>query len=292
MTSIMTQMHLAHKMQAAINHKISAITHIINTTYQHVDVLNHALDTNLPEMPSPSNPILSAPDIATPHNSLVVNKSTNVMPSTQRQSEIDLLRQSAEVPVSTGVMPTVQRQSEIDLLRQSTQMPVSTGVMPSTQRQSEIDLLRQSTQTPVPTGVMPSTQRQSEIDLLRQSAEMPVSTGVMPSVQRQSEIDLLRQSATTQQRVAIDRMGYHIPEELGASGNSADSSVTTSTQELQYLRGMGQSEAINQFTTAQIKVDMTNHNNVTSDFDIDNMIHSLAIGVNEAMEKAAEGVHH
>jgi hypothetical protein len=48
---------------------------------------------------------------------------------------------------------------------------------------------------------------------------------------------------------------------------------------------------VNRFTTAEIKVEMTNNNNVSSDMDLDGMVDYLVTGVNEAMEKAAEGVH-
>ena len=36
---------------------------------------------------------------------------------------------------------------------------------------------------------------------------------------------------------------------------------------------------------------MMNNNNVSGDMDLDGMVDYLANGVNEAMEKAAEGVH-
>jgi len=60
---------------------------------------------------------------------------------------------------------------------------------------------------------------------------------------------------------------------------------------LKYLRDIAETEVVNRFTTAEIKVEMTNNNNVSSDMDLDGMVDYLATGVNEAMEKAAEGVH-
>ena len=64
-----------------------------------------------------------------------------------------------------------------------------------------------------------------------------------------------------------------------------------SDEDLKYLRDIAETEAINRFTTAEIKVEMTNNNNVSGDMDLDGMVDYLANGVNEAMEKAAEGVH-
>lgn len=68
-------------------------------------------------------------------------------------------------------------------------------------------------------------------------------------------------------------------------------SVTATEEDLKYLRDLAEQETINRFTTAEIKVDMTNNNNISSSTDIDGMIDQLTTGVNEAMEKAAEGVH-
>ena len=68
-------------------------------------------------------------------------------------------------------------------------------------------------------------------------------------------------------------------------------SVTASQEDLQYLRDIAEQETINRFTTAEIKVEMNNNNNINSQMDLDGVIDYLTNGVNEAMEKAAEGVH-
>lgn len=68
-------------------------------------------------------------------------------------------------------------------------------------------------------------------------------------------------------------------------------SVTASEEDLKYLRDIAETETINRFTTAEIKVEMTNNNNINSEMDLDGVVDYLANGLNEAMEKAAEGVH-
>lgn len=68
-------------------------------------------------------------------------------------------------------------------------------------------------------------------------------------------------------------------------------SVDITNENLKYLRDAAETEAINRFTTAEIKVDMVNNNNVSSEMDIDGIIDHLSIGLQEAMEQAAEGVH-
>ena len=80
-------------------------------------------------------------------------------------------------------------------------------------------------------------------------------------------------------------------EEIANSAGSIADSVDVSNENLKYLRDLAEAEAVNRFTTAEIKVDMTNNNNVSSNMDIDGMVSSLSAGVLEAMEMAAEGVH-
>ena len=80
-------------------------------------------------------------------------------------------------------------------------------------------------------------------------------------------------------------------EDIANSAGSIADSVDVSNENLKYLRDLAEAEAVNRFTTAEIKVDMTNNNNVSSTMDIDGMVSSLSAGVLEAMEMAAEGVH-
>ena len=77
------------------------------------------------------------------------------------------------------------------------------------------------------------------------------------------------------------------------AGNTAamKDSMDITSEDLKYLRDIADTEAINRFTTAEIKVEMTNNNSISSDMDLDGVVDYLANGVNEAMEKAAEGVH-
>lgn len=75
-----------------------------------------------------------------------------------------------------------------------------------------------------------------------------------------------------------------------AAGRAADS-VSTTEENLKYLRDIAEQEAVNRFTTAEITVNQTNNNNVSGTTDIDGMVSSLTAGVNEALNIAAEGVH-
>lgn len=67
--------------------------------------------------------------------------------------------------------------------------------------------------------------------------------------------------------------------------------IDISSEDLKYMRDIAEREVINRFTTAEIKVEQTNNNNISSDMDLDGVIDYLSEGVDEAMHIAAEGVH-
>jgi tape measure domain-containing protein len=68
-------------------------------------------------------------------------------------------------------------------------------------------------------------------------------------------------------------------------------SLDISTEDLKYLRDIAEQEVINRFTTAEIKVDMTNYNNVNNEMDLDGVTNYLKDALEDAMQSAAEGVH-
>ena len=71
---------------------------------------------------------------------------------------------------------------------------------------------------------------------------------------------------------------------------SADS-LDITNEDLQYLRDIAERDVINRFTTAEIKVDMKNNNNISSSTDLDGLISDLTDKVTGALNMAAEGVH-
>jgi tape measure domain-containing protein len=81
-----------------------------------------------------------------------------------------------------------------------------------------------------------------------------------------------------------------IPSNIAEIADNTESLDITS-EDLKYLRDIAERDVINRFTTAEIKVEMTNNNNVSSDRDLDGIVDYLVVNVREAMETAAEGVH-
>ena len=99
-----------------------------------------------------------------------------------------------------------------------------------------------------------------------------------------------------------DNLGLNLDSSLAnIAGNTADTAsntgkindVLSSTEEdLKYLRDLAESEVINRYTTNKIKIEMGGiTNNINKESDLDGVVDYLTNGVNEAMEQAAEGVH-
>ena len=89
----------------------------------------------------------------------------------------------------------------------------------------------------------------------------------------------------------MDGMGSDISDIAGNTSSMAKS-LEVSGEELEYLRDIAERDAINRFTTAEVKIDMTGMTNkIDGGADLDGVIRELTDGFTEALVTAAEGVH-
>ncbi|WP_438349938.1 tape measure protein [Paenibacillus sp. FA6] len=66
-------------------------------------------------------------------------------------------------------------------------------------------------------------------------------------------------------------------------------SMEASEEDLKYLRDAAERDVVNRFTTAEIKVELTNHNTVSSDMDLDGMVDYFGEKLEETIDAVAEG---
>lgn len=79
-------------------------------------------------------------------------------------------------------------------------------------------------------------------------------------------------------------------DDIASNTGSMKEQLEISDEDIKYLRDIAEQETINRFTTAEIKVEMTNHNNVNSETDLDGLCEYFGDKLREKMEIAAEGV--
>lgn len=87
-----------------------------------------------------------------------------------------------------------------------------------------------------------------------------------------------------------DAIANNTADTAANTAKSADSLDITS-QQLKYIKDYAEQKAINRFTTAEIKVDMRNTINGTSDTDMEGIVSHLRTRLEEEMAATAEGVY-
>lgn len=90
-------------------------------------------------------------------------------------------------------------------------------------------------------------------------------------------------------------VGAEVADNIGkTAGNTAATAgaLAETKENLEYLRDIAEQEAINRFTTAEIKVDYSGMTNqISSNMDLDNVLDALTVKFVEAVQMGAEGVH-
>ena len=89
--------------------------------------------------------------------------------------------------------------------------------------------------------------------------------------------------------------GAGVADNIGkTAGNTAAAAgaLAETKENLEYLRDIAEQEAINRFTTAEIKIDYSGMTNqISSNMDLDNVLDTLTVKFVEAVQMGAEGVH-
>jgi len=81
-------------------------------------------------------------------------------------------------------------------------------------------------------------------------------------------------------------------DEIATNTGDTAKALDITSENLKYLRDLAEQETINRFTTAEIRVEMGGvTNTVNQNTDLDGVIDYMVTGVQEAMERVAEGVH-
>lgn len=86
----------------------------------------------------------------------------------------------------------------------------------------------------------------------------------------------------------------NISSNTGAIANNTEKTANAlemSAEELRRLRDIAERNAINQYTTAQIHIEMNNNNNINSTDDLDGIVEALEKRLEDAMIEVSEGVH-
>lgn len=129
--------------------------------------------------------------------------------------------------------------------------------------------------------------REAHIESLK--SELSDSTNALTTAYAQMKADAAADSSAEQ--TALDGISADTAG-INDSAGSAASSLKETTEDLKYMRDLAEQEAINRFTTAEVKIDMTGMTNrIDSDMDLDGVLNTLTEGFAEALEVAAEGVH-
>lgn len=129
--------------------------------------------------------------------------------------------------------------------------------------------------------------RDAHIDSLK--AELNSSVDALQAAYAQAKADAAADSSAEQ--TALDSIGADTAGINDSAGSTA-ASLKETTEDLKYMRDLAEQEAINRFTTAEVKIDMTGMTNrIDSDMDLDGVLNTLTEGFAEALEVAAEGVH-
>lgn len=128
-----------------------------------------------------------------------------------------------------------------------------------------------------------STQRYN--DLMAREQQM-----ASDAAGRKAEIALLRDSLKKDD-AGTENTWESLISQIAMNTSTMADSMGMSEEDLKYLRDIAERDVVNRFTTAEIKFDMTNHNTISSNMDVDGIVDEFEERLIEVMNSAAEGVY-
>lgn len=146
---------------------------------------------------------------------------------------------------------------------------------------------------PVPHNLT-NLQSESTVNLLNRAAEVrkTKNEALRAIEQRQFEINGGFISPQAYVSFSLPRVENYGETTVGADAADMPMSLGASDEDLKYIRGVAQRDAINNYTTAQIAVDFKNSATINSDLDIDVVMNKFTEKLREAVDTCAEGVNY
>lgn len=124
---------------------------------------------------------------------------------------------------------------------------------------------------------------------------------------RLTQINMMRENNVAKDKNKINKDKIEIPNYTNYdnllnniannTGNTAGNtgamrdSIEIAEEDLKYMRDIAEREVINRFTTAQVNVEMVNHNNINSELDLDGIFDGLGEKIAEEVAISSEGEH-
>lgn len=118
---------------------------------------------------------------------------------------------------------------------------------------------------------------------------------------REDEIDqMIMDNAVTEAGTApeynvetpgVIQMNDPNTEETANNTKDIKNKLDVTTEQLKYLRDFAEEQAVDRYTSSNIHIEMTNHNSINSEMDLDGVVNQLRDRVEEEMTRSAKGVH-
>ena len=169
-----------------------------------------------------------------------------------------------------------------------------------TEAQIEAEARRQTAQNNIDSYAQ---QQQANADAVQKWSDDYYNKIIKNQADREAEIDkaMAEQAAEKVKKQEDTHNNVNYNDVLGSTavntGNTAKNTakvadaVTATSEDLKYLRELAETDYINRFTTAEIKVEQINNNNINNEMDLDGVTEHLRSALEEQMFAAAEGVH-